>query len=189
MTGCAAETRYRVLSAVFDGVPAPGEERPPRRRRGRPPAPIRTVALPPEPLPAPIHEPGPSYETFAELQAAFPKDAMGNVDWVAAAREGLVEPRPGIDPDTQDIPPMPLDVRLDPGVPQLEVIFPHEAHTFWLRCDNCHPSIFQMRAGTAPITMGAIFQGEYCGRCHGKVAFAPATGCIRCHRKLGGPGA
>jgi c(7)-type cytochrome triheme protein len=110
---------------------------------------------------------------------------MGNVDWVAAVREGLISPRPGIDPDTPDITPMPLNVHLDPGIPSMEVVFPHEAHTYWLRCDNCHPAIFQMRAGSNPITMASIFAGEYCGRCHGKVAFAPASGCPRCHVKLG----
>jgi c(7)-type cytochrome triheme protein len=131
---------------------------------------------------------GPSFSSFSELQAAFPKDMMGNVDWVAAAGAGLLKPRPGIDPATQDIPPLPLNVLLDPGIPGMEVIFPHEAHTYWLRCDNCHPAIFQMRAGADPITMGSIFAGEYCGRCHGKVAFAPATGCLRCHPKLAGSG-
>jgi c(7)-type cytochrome triheme protein len=110
---------------------------------------------------------------------------MGNIDWMGAARQGLVRPRPGIDPKTPDLPPMPLDVLLDPGIPSMEVVFPHEAHTYWLRCDNCHPAIFQMRAGADPITMASIFAGEYCGRCHGKVAFPPATGCPRCHVKLG----
>ncbi len=139
----------------------------------------------PEASLAPPVEAAPTYATFAELEAALPRDVMGNLDWVAAAKEGLIQPRPGIDPDTPDIPPMPLDVRLDPGIPSMEVVFPHAAHTYWLRCDNCHPAIFQMRAGADPITMAAIFAGEYCGRCHGKVAFPPATGCPRCHVKLG----
>lgn len=138
-------------------------------------------------LPAPEPEPiALSFASFDEVEAAFPKDVMGNVDWVAALSDGLLAPSPGIDPNTPDIPPMPLDVRLDPGIPAFEVVFPHAAHTTWLRCDNCHPGIFQMRAGADPITMAAIFQGEYCGRCHGKVAFAPETGCPRCHIRLPG---
>ncbi len=147
---------------------------------------------PTAPLPLLVPEPqldtGPTYENFEELQAAFPRDLMGNVDWVAAVQAGLLRPRPGIDPETQDIPPLPLDVRMDPGIPGVEVIFPHEPHTYWLRCDNCHPAIFQMRAGVDRITMGSIFAGEFCGRCHGKVAFAPETGCLRCHPKLAGAG-
>jgi c(7)-type cytochrome triheme protein len=194
-TGCAAETRYAVLSAFLDGVPPPGEERAPRRRRRRPVVEAQEpgallaesaalAMIPEESLALPV-EVAPTYATFAELEAAFPRDVMGNLDWVAAAKEGLIQPRPGIDPDTPDIVPMPLDVRLDPGIPSMEVVFPHAAHTYWLRCDNCHPAIFQMRAGADPITMAGIFAGEYCGRCHGKVAFPPATGCTRCHVKLG----
>lgn len=183
---CSADARYRILSVVFDGVPPPGTEAPPRRRRAR-------RAPPPEVRPAPAvavvaRYAGPTYTAFEQLQEHFPKDRMGNVDWVAAASAGLLKPRPGIDPATPDITPMPLDVHLDPGIPMMRVTFPHEAHTYWLRCDNCHPAIFEMRAGAAPITMQSIFQGEHCGRCHGKVAFAPATGCPRCHLQLGGGG-
>ena len=138
-----------------------------------------------EKSPTTLLEQAPTYASFEEIQAAFPRDVMGNVDWMAAVRDGLIRPRPGLDPNTLDIQPMPLDVHLDPGIPTMEVVFPHEAHTYWLRCDNCHPAIFQMRAGADPITMASIFAGEYCGRCHGKVAFAPATGCPRCHVKLG----
>ena len=185
--GCAPETRYRVLSTVFDGVPQPGEERAERRRPGQP-ASARLVPEPPAPGPAtaPVPPPEPllTFETFQSLAAAFPKDAAMNVDWVAAIETGLIHPRPGIGRQVQDIPPLPLDVHLDPGIPIFAVVFPHEAHTRWLRCDNCHPAIFQMRAGADTITMSAIFQGEFCGRCHGKVAFAPETGCPRCHVRL-----
>lgn len=189
LTGCAPETRYRILSRVVDGVPEPGKTRPPRRRRvHRARAePVRATevaaVLPIEPVSPPRLEP--TFDSYAELEALFPRDTMGNVDWAAAARGRLIRPRPGIDADTPDIPPMPLDVRLDPGLPGFEVVFPHEAHTYWLRCDNCHPAIFQMKAGADPITMAAIFAGEYCGRCHGKVAFPPASGCPRCHPAMG----
>ncbi len=118
--------------------------------------------------------------------AALPKDAMANVDWVAAVEQGLIEPRPGVGPDAQALPVLPHDVRLDPGVPGFEVVFPHAAHTYWLRCESCHPGIFQMKAGADPITMEKIFEGQYCGRCHGKVAFPPETGCPRCHVRIGG---
>jgi c(7)-type cytochrome triheme protein len=131
---------------------------------------------------------GPEYETFQAVQEAFPKDLMGNVDWVAGLKAGLFQPRPGIDPEAAEMPALPLDVLLDPGIPGLEVVFPHAPHTERLRCDSCHPAIFQMKAGADPITMAGIFAGEYCGRCHGKVAFAPATGCPRCHVRMAGGG-
>jgi c(7)-type cytochrome triheme protein len=86
-----------------------------------------------------------------------------------------------------EAPILPYDVHLDPGIPSFEVVFPHAPHTFWLRCESCHPGIFQMRAGSTPITMGKIFEGEYCGRCHGKVAFPPQMGCPRCYAKLLAP--
>ena len=125
------------------------------------------------------------YETYEALAAALPKDPMGNVDWVAAAEQGSILPLPGLDPEALESPILPYDVHLDPGIPGFEVVFPHAQHTYWLRCDNCHPAIFTMRAGSNPITMEKIFEGEYCGQCHGKVAFPPQTGCQRCHVKLG----
>jgi c(7)-type cytochrome triheme protein len=191
--GCTPETRYRVFSTVFDGVPPPGTPRKERRRR-------RVVKKEPPPsaaedvssedlereLQAAAPEPLPDFATYADMLAALPKDTMGNVDWVAAAEEGLIRPRPGLDPDAIESPILPYDVELDPGIPNFEVVFPHAAHTYWLRCDNCHPAIFTMRAGSNPITMEKIFKGEYCGECHGKVAFPPQTGCLRCHVRLGG---
>jgi c(7)-type cytochrome triheme protein len=195
--GCTAQARYRALSTVFDGVPAPGT--PPRERTRRAVAaelaekqavePPGSATAPTPAPPAPSRAARLDFETYAELLAAFPKDSFGNPNWVAAARDGLIDPLASPDPDVKPMPPFPLDVRLDPGIPNFQVVFPHAAHTYWLRCDNCHPQIFQMKAGADPITMASIFQGEYCGRCHGKVAFAPQTGCPRCHVQMAAPAA
>lgn len=191
VAGCAPETRYRILSTLVDGVPPPGTPRVERRRqrlaRVEPMQPPTGPVLPDPALFEEEVETFPRYETYEELVAALPKDTMGNVNWVAAVEAELIDPQPGIEDDAQALPQFPLDIRMDPGIPQMEVTFPHAAHTYWLRCDNCHPQIFEMRAGANPITMTKIFQGEYCGRCHGKVAFPPATGCPRCHRQLGSP--
>ncbi|MFQ5571885.1 MAG: c(7)-type cytochrome triheme domain-containing protein, partial [Rhodothermales bacterium] len=46
----------------------------------------------------------------------------------------------------------------------------------------CHPRIFRYR-GTE-IKMADVLQGNYCGECHGKVAFPPPTACERCHVDL-----
>ena len=70
------------------------------------------------------------------------------------------------------------------AMPVYKVVFDHEPHTAILTCASCHPGIFEMRGGAAPITMAAIMAGEYCGRCHGKVAFGVSTGCGRCHGAL-----
>jgi len=60
------------------------------------------------------------------------------------------------------------------------VRFPHLPHTQWLTCKNCHPAIFLPQRGGNFVTMAAIIEGEYCGVCHGKVAFPPLE-CNRCH--------
>jgi c(7)-type cytochrome triheme protein len=62
------------------------------------------------------------------------------------------------------------------------VVFPHFPHTYWLDCGNCHPDIFVMKKGANPISMVKIVNGEFCGRCHGRVAF-PISNCSRCHVK------
>jgi len=174
IVGCAPETRYRVLSTVFDGVPPPGTPKLDRRRRRvvreEPPPPVEEDVTA-EDLALAVQEPrAPRYETYAALYAALPQDVMRNIDWVAESLESPI---------------LDHDVHLDPGIPGFEVVFPHAAHTYWLRCDNCHPAIFAMRAGADPISMEKIFEGEYCGKCHGKVAFPPQTGCQRCHVNLG----
>ena len=66
-------------------------------------------------------------------------------------------------------------------MPDFKVTYPHRIHTQLLACTTCHTGIFQMQAGADPITMEQIFAGEFCGRCHGKVAFDPTTACPRCH--------
>lgn len=112
----------------------------------------------------------------------------GMPDWARAVAEGVIAPRAGIDPDVVEQPLFPLDVELVPvEAPVFKAVFPHAAHTAVLTCASCHPVIFQMRAGADAITMEKIFAGEYCGRCHGKVAFDVPTGCPRCHEALVGP--
>ncbi|HHS83474.1 MAG TPA: cytochrome C, partial [Gammaproteobacteria bacterium] len=62
---------------------------------------------------------------------------------------------------------------------------PHNAHTYWLGCENCHPAIFVMGKGKNKMSMVEISEGKWCGRCHGKVAF-PLTDCSRCHTQKKG---
>ena len=63
-----------------------------------------------------------------------------------------------------------------------DVVYPHWIHTYWLKCDVCHPKIFIPAKGQNNMTMVGIAEGKWCGRCHGKIAF-PLTDCSRCHVK------
>jgi c(7)-type cytochrome triheme protein len=119
---------------------------------------------------------------WVALRDQLPKDAAGATDWVRSLNEGLISPNAGLDANAEAEPVFDLDVELVPkDMPDFKATYPHKVHTQVLACTNCHPAIFQMERGADPITMEKIFGGEYCGRCHGKVAFDPITGCPRCH--------
>jgi c(7)-type cytochrome triheme protein len=120
-----------------------------------------------------LQEPG-------EALSILPPDVVGNkVRWVPALREGYIAPRAKMLEDTA------VNV-LDSNVLMMDtgempvVLFPHEPHTEWLDCSNCHEAIFKSKVGATPVNMFQILQGRYCGRCHGAVAF-PLTECNRCH--------
>lgn len=143
-----------------------------------------TAARPAEARPG---KPIEAVRTWDEAIKLLPSVADGSPDWPKALDDGAIAPRAGVDPKAGDQAVLPLDVELVPKEsPQMKAIFPHETHTKILACRTCHTDIFQMAAGADPIDMQKIFAGEYCGRCHGKVAFQVATGCPRCHPVLAG---
>lgn len=113
--------------------------------------------------------------------SGLPVDRYGLVDWARLVREGKIKPRFSLDPAEEEMPPLPMDV-LIPAKSDFvdDVVFPHEMHTWWLKCEVCHPKIFIPSKGENHMTMADIAQGEWCGRCHGKIAF-PLTDCTRCH--------
>jgi c(7)-type cytochrome triheme protein len=122
--------------------------------------------------------------TWTEAERLLPV-TEGMPDWAKALAQGVIDPRAGVDPDAPHLPTLPHDVELVPeATPAFKALFAHEPHTAVLSCASCHPGIFEMRAGAAPMTMAKIMAGEYCGRCHGKVAFDVTTGCGRCHSVL-----
>ncbi|MBI3610729.1 MAG: hypothetical protein HY204_08520 [Nitrospirae bacterium] len=117
--------------------------------------------------------------------SVLPKTIVGDIDWVAALKEGILQPKYSLEANpSPESPILNMDIVFNIGeaYPVPNVVFPHAPHTMWLSCNACHPAIFIMRQGANPISMDRIIKGEYCGRCHGVVAF-PFTDCFRCHSR------
>ena len=131
-----------------------------------------------------LHDPAsPAIGVLQEPASALsllPPDNTGNrVSWIRALREGYIEPRTNIYPETK-IEILDMDIIMEKTGELSMVMFPHKPHTEWLDCANCHDRIFVKKVDANPINMFAILSGEYCGQCHGAVAF-PLTECNRCH--------
>lgn len=130
--------------------------------------------------------PGPPYNKENSnptvVMRNIPKEATGLEDWVKAFKENIIKPHESLDLSKPHTPPFNLDIEIPAVGSMPNVIFPHFPHTFWLDCGNCHPGIFMMKKGANPISMVKIVNGEFCGRCHGRIAF-PIANCTRCHVK------
>lgn len=109
------------------------------------------------------------------------KDPLGFPDWMAAIRSGAIAPRAGLS-DNAKMNVLDLDVVMKNTKGMPYVLFPHQSHTMWLDCSNCHPAPFAEKAGSSSITMGSIFEGNYCGMCHDRIAFITFFSCARCHK-------
>lgn len=115
-----------------------------------------------------------------EVRSGLPLDKRGAIDWMGALRSGAIKPRADLNgTKTQEV--LDLDIILKNTKEMPYVKFPHNSHTQWLACSNCHDKIFVAKAGANPISMDKIFRGEYCGACHGRVAFITHFSCERCH--------
>ena len=122
-----------------------------------------------------------------EAIRGLPKDKFGYPAWAAAFDAGLIKPRSSIDPggegdQSEDVLDMDVVFVINDRL-MADVVFPHKTHTQILSCANCHPGIFKEKKGANKFTMYDVWSGEYCGRCHGKVAFQPKgfENCQRCH--------
>lgn len=200
LAGCSAETRQKILPYFFDGFATTEQkQRPPTRRMRRDLlqdidglkrelAEARALAKARESAPSEATIlPAERAKSWQEVSGDLPKDGAGRVDWVAALKARAIAPRPAIDPKGPAQAPLDLDVELAGSSSRVfRVSFSHAAHTEWLACANCHPGIFSLsrRAPPTLVTMRKIVAGEYCGACHGKVAFAIEGGCARCHTKV-----
>lgn len=124
---------------------------------------------------------------FAEFTAKLPKERFGNgIDWEKAEKDGLIKLIDYIEGISIKRKQMPIqkDFSLETKVAGLpEIIFSHQKHTVWNGCEVCHPDIFAgVKKGATKYSMIEIFDGKFCGACHGTVAF-PNIDCQRCHVK------
>lgn len=122
---------------------------------------------------------------FKEFTRDLPRGRFGNgVDWEKAEVEGKIKLSNFL--EGVSIPRNPLlikkDFGLEPKVTGIPgIIFSHKKHTAWSGCELCHPEIFLgIKKGTTQYSMVEIYNGRYCGACHGAVAF-PLLDCQRCH--------
>lgn len=123
-------------------------------------------------------------KNFYEYVKGYPRARYGNkVDWLKAEELGLVKLKDFIEghslktktlTQTKDIDIKSKEVGL------ADIIFSHKKHTIWNGCELCHPEIFGVKKGSTVYNMQDIFEGKFCGACHGSVAF-PNTDCHLCH--------
>jgi c(7)-type cytochrome triheme protein len=132
----------------------------------------------------PIHDESnpdlPRLQRIDDATRHMKRDIVGFPDWMAALRSGTIAPRAGLS-STDKMNVLDLDVVMRNTKEMPYVRFPHQSHTLWLDCSNCHPYPFIAKAGANPVSMSEIFRGQYCGMCHDRVAFITFFSCDRCH--------
>lgn len=119
-------------------------------------------------------------QTIDDATRHLPYDANGFPDWMRALKAGLITPRTGLT-GNEKMEVLDLDIIMRNTKEMPHVRFPHRSHTLWLACSNCHPDPFKPLTGSTTIRMADIFRGEYCGKCHDRVAFITFFSCDRCH--------
>lgn len=125
------------------------------------------------------------YDYF-KFTKKFPKERFGDgIDWGKAVDMGVIKlqdevPASGNKKEVQEgQDDFFFESKMD-GIP--DIIFSHKRHLVWGNCDMCHAEIFGYERGNTKYPMDEIFNGKFCGVCHGKVAF-PNDDCQRCHLK------
>lgn len=123
---------------------------------------------------------------FSKAVEGLPRGRFGNgIDWELAEEQGkikLVDSLPGISIVRKPL-QIPPDSNIEAKVSSLpEILFSHKKHAVWNGCESCHPDVFGVKNGSTKYTMQQVFDGRYCGLCHGTVAF-PTIDCARCHTK------
>lgn len=126
-------------------------------------------------------------QRIEEATRHLPYDANGFPDWMRALKSGLIKPRSNLH-GNEKMDVLDLDIIMRNTKEMPFVKFPHRSHTEWLTCSNCHPDPFPAKAGGTEIRMINIFRGQYCGKCHDRVAFITFFSCDRCHSQPQKPG-
>ena len=148
--------------------------------RVAPAAPAQAASATPNPLHDPDNLEAKLLQRLDDAVPQWQRDKTGRPDWVRMLTIGVITPRAGFD-DKSAVQPLDLDIVMRNTKQMPWVKFPHRPHTEWLDCVNCHDAIFVAKAGANEIDMTRIFRGEFCGVCHGRVAFQPFEACQRCH--------
>jgi c(7)-type cytochrome triheme protein len=127
-------------------------------------------------------------ENFFKYTKNFPRARYGDkINWLETEESGLIKLNDFL--EGQSIPGQSLKQSKDIEIKSKmfgmdDIIFSHKKHTLWNGCELCHPDIFGVKKGSVIYTMQEIFDGMFCGSCHGIVAF-PNTDCRLCHTKIG----
>ncbi len=128
-------------------------------------------------------------EKFSLLSGLSQAPAGNGVDWVKALENNEITPANYV---LEEDRPMRFEREIiieSTWAGISPVIFPHEEHGKWLDCSNCHPEIFSIvKDATEDLAMENILNYEFCGTCHGKVAFPTNENCKRCHPYMKNPG-
>ncbi len=123
---------------------------------------------------------------FYKFTKGFPRARFGNrVDWLKAEEMGLIKLKDYLEEVSikRRALKIPKDMELKAKeIDMPDIIFSHRKHAVWNGCELCHPDIFGVKKGSTKFSMQDIFNGKYCGACHGKVSF-PTYDCQLCHSK------
>jgi c(7)-type cytochrome triheme protein len=121
---------------------------------------------------------------FYEFRKALPQERFGNgIDWIKAEDQKLVTLKDqieGISIKRKKLTNPKEEVLSAKIAGMPNIIFSHKKHAVWNGCELCHPELFGVKKGQTVYSMQDLFNGKYCGACHGSVAF-PNDDCQRCH--------
>ncbi len=122
---------------------------------------------------------------YASFTEKLPRKSAGSlVDWEDAEARGLIKPLdllPGVSIERPPLTAQKDFTILSRSTWMSDIIFSHKKHAQWNGCEVCHPDIFpSVKKGTVKYSMLQVSSGQYCGVCHGRVAF-PLIDCQRCH--------
>ncbi len=121
---------------------------------------------------------------FYTFKKGLPRGRLGNgIDWLKAEEAGLVTLEDFLEGVSIERKKLDYAKELEVLPKELQmpkILFSHVKHAVWSGCELCHPDIFGVERASMTYSMQEIFNGKYCGACHGKVAF-PNEDCQRCH--------